>query len=106
MYLPTWEPEELTTVATSIYGFGISDESELVHRYQRYDGIPRSIFPSEANNTEDALSRSLSVTDIQYVLHEVGASVIDHKKVSGAVLHFVPDDTLRKCSFQWEVPRL
>ena len=98
-YLPTWSPEEIMIVANIIYGREISDESDLVSRYRRYGGIPRSIYQYDDN--EDPLLQSLSGTDVQYALHEAGSSVVDHRKISGAILHLIPDDTLRKCSFQW-----
>src|SRR5437667_10778900 len=53
VYLLTWTPDEIWTAASAIYGLGESDGPELLHRFQKYGGIPRSILQNFSNPVED-----------------------------------------------------
>jgi hypothetical protein len=62
--------------------------------------IPRSVC-QYLGSDKDILGESISQTDVMYALQEVGSRTVDHRKVSDAILHLVPDESLMKWTFQW-----
>jgi hypothetical protein len=74
VYLPLWTPEEIETVAGTIYGKDISDVSEISARFQMYGGIPRSIF-QYFGSQYDPPAAGIGVTDVLHTLSEVGSHV-------------------------------
>ena len=99
-YLPTWSPHEIWTAARVIYGLDVTEEPELTTRFKKYGGIPRSIF-QKIDSPEDVSKEWFAVSDAVLAVTQVGSEIIDQSKISGQILHLVPDETLLKCTYQW-----
>lgn len=100
VYLPIWTPEEIGAVAGVVHGLDQSHEPELVTRFKKYGGIPRSIF-QKLNVPEDISKEWFTLSDPIFAVTEVGSGVVDQRKVSGQILHLIPDETLQNCTYQW-----
>lgn len=99
-YLPIWSPHEIWTAARVVYGVDVTEEPELTTRFKKYGGIPRSIL-QKIDSPEDLSTEWFAVTDAVLAVTQVGSDIIDQSKISGQILHLIPDETLLKCSYQW-----
>ena len=63
-------------------------------------GIPTSIL-QKFDNPEDLAKEWFTVSDAVLAVTKVSSSMIDQSKISGEILHLIPDETLQNCSYQW-----
>lgn len=100
VYLPPWTAEEIWAAAQHIHGLTTADEGHLLERFKMYGGIARSIFLNFTEKNEP-LTSLFAFTDVATAINEVGAVELNHQKVSGMILHLIPDNTLKTISYQW-----
>ena len=99
VYLPPWIREEIWTVARVVYNIVDDDDETLHYRFNVFGGIPRSVLKDYDEHF--ALATLFSVTDVATALAEVGSEELNHSKVSGKILHLVPDNTLTYPRYEW-----
>ena len=92
VYLPPWIREDIWTVARVVYNIVDDDDQTLRTRFHVFGGIPRAVLKDydEPFNLESLFS----ITDVATALAEVGSEELNHSKVSGKILHLIPDNTL------------
>ena len=100
VYLPPWSPEEIWTVASDVHMLRDEHEGRLLERFQMYGGIPRTVLQNFFQDLKP-LESAFVLTDILTALNEVGSDEVNHQKVSGTILHMIPDENLTKVSYQW-----
>jgi len=100
VYLPPWTAGEIWDAANNVYGLTDADEGQLLERFRMFGGIARSIFHRfKAPNR--CLKDLFTITDVTTAINEVGSTDLNHQKVSGMILHLVPDNTLTRITYQW-----
>ena len=100
VYLPPWTAEEVWAAARDVYGLTDADEGKLLERFTMFGGIARSIFLN-FKDTNQVMEDLFVVTDVTTAINEVGSTELNHQKVSGMILHLIPDNTLTKFTYQW-----
>jgi hypothetical protein len=100
VYLPPWRAEEVWETAKTIYELTDVDEAQLMEKFTMYGGIARSLFLN-FRTPNQPLRNLFVVTDVTTAINEVGSTDLNHQKVSGMILHLIPDNTLRQISYQW-----
>ena len=100
VYLPPWTAEEIWEAAYNVYGLSDADEGQLLERFTMFGGIARSIFLN-FKDPNKPLNSLFVVTDVTTAINEVGSTDLNHQKVSGMILHLIPDNTLQQTSYQW-----
>jgi hypothetical protein len=100
VYLPPWTGEEIWEAARNAYGLTDDDEGRLLERFTMFGGIARSIFLNFKGENK-ALEKLFVVTDVTTAINEVGSAELNHQKVSGMILHLIPDNTLQRITYQW-----
>ena len=53
------------------------------------------------DSPEDLSKEWFAVSDAVLAVTQVGSDIIDQSKISGQILHLIPDETLLKCTYQW-----
>ena len=99
VYLPPWLREEIWTVARVVYNIANDDDDQLHYRFYVFGGIPRSVLKDY--NEPFNLVTLFSITDVATALAEVGSEEMNHSKVSGKILHLIPDNTLTYPRYEW-----
>ena len=92
LYLPPWIREEIWTVARVVHNIVDDDDKTLQYRFRVFGGIPRSFLKDYAKHF--TLTTLFSITDVAIALAEVRSEELNQSKVSGKILHLVPDNTL------------
>jgi hypothetical protein len=100
VYLPPWSAEEVWETAKTIYELTDADEPQLMEKFTMYGGIARSLFLN-FRTPNQPLRNIFRLTDVTTAINEVGSTDLNHQKVSGIILHLVPDNSLRQISYQW-----
>ena len=99
VFLPPWSREEIWTVARVVYNIIDDDDETLQERFRVFGGIPRSVLKDY--NEHFTISKLFNITDVATALAEVGSEEMNHSKVSGKILHLVPDNTLTYPRYEW-----
>jgi len=99
VYLPPWIREEIWTVARVVYNIVDDDDKTLRTRFHVFGGIPRAVLKDYHQNFN--LDLLFNVTDVATALAEVGSEELNHSKVSGKILHLIPDNTLTHPRYEW-----
>ena len=102
VYLPPWSPSEIWAVARDIHMLTDEQEDRLLERFQRYGGIPRAVLQNFYQDLKP-LKDEFILTDIITALNEVGS---EEMKVSGTILHMIPNEHLAKVTYQWASTRI
>ena len=100
VYLPPWTADEVWEAARTVYELTDEDEGQLLERFTMFGGIARSIFLN-FKGTNKLMKDLFVVTDVTTAINEVGSTDLNHQKVSGMILHLIPDNTLTKFTYQW-----
>lgn len=100
VYLPPWTAEEIWQAARTIYGLTDEHEEHLLERFTKFGGIARSIFLN-FKDPNKPLKDLFVLTDVTTAINEVGSTDLNHQKVSGMILHLIPDNTLTRITYQW-----
>ena len=107
VYNPPWSLDELTTVATDIYGLAADCAPEVTLRlWKVFGGLPRYVLNPTYFNTSDPVTsvpveHALNTGNIMKALQGAGSKEIDHQDTSGILLHLVPGPNYTTYQYQW-----